>query len=84
VLLADVDGRLGRALALVLEGCAKAAAGKVDVLGVDVHVEATRLRIVVDVIPGEGFVEAIRPVICPLGGDVTVNETEVRLWLPRA
>ena len=84
VLLADVDGRLGRALALVLEGCAKAAAGKVDVLGVDVHVEATRLRIVVDVIPGEGFVEAIRPVICPLGGDVAVNETEVRLWLPRA
>jgi len=54
------------------------------VLGVDVHVEATRVRLVVDVMPGDGFVEAIRPVICPLGGDVTVNDMEVRLWLPRA
>lgn len=84
VLLADVDGRLGRTLALVFEGCAKALAGKGDVLAVDVHVEPTRVRLVLDVIPGEGFVEAIRPVICPLGGDVTVSESEVRLWLPRA
>jgi hypothetical protein len=84
VTVADVDGRLARALALVFEGCAKAAAGRTDVLGVAVHVEATRVRVAADVVPGDGFIEAIKPVVCPLGGDVVVDDAEVRLWLPRA
>jgi hypothetical protein len=42
------------------------------------------VRVAVDVVPGEGFVDAIRPVVCPLGGDVVVDNAEVRLWLPRA
>ena len=84
VTVADVDGRLARALALVFEGCAKAAAGRTDVLGVVVHVEPTRIRVAVDVGAGAGLVEAIKPVVCPLGGDVAVDDAEVRLWLPRA
>lgn len=84
VTLADVDGRLALSLALTFEGCAKAMAGRAEVLGVVVHVEPTRVRVTVDVVPGDGFTDAIKPVICPLGGDVVVDSGEVRLWLPRA
>ena len=74
VMLADVDGRLGRALALVFEGCAKALAGKGDVLAVDVHVEPTRVRLAVDAIPGEGFVEAI---LTPIAGNAAEHWSAV-------
>ncbi len=84
VMVADVDGRLSRALALAFEGCAKAIAGKEDVIAAAVHVEPTRVRIVLDAVPHKGFLEAVRPVICPLGGEVDVDDAEVRLWLPRA
>jgi len=84
VMLADVDGRLGRALALAFEGCAKAIVGKGDVIAAAVHVEPTRVRVALDAVPHQGFVDAVRPVICPLGGEVDVSDAEVRLWLPRA
>ena len=85
VVLADVHGRLARGLALVFEGCARSMSGKGDVLVVDVHVEATRVRLSITASLTTGFVEAVRPLICPLGGDLSVDEPgEVRLWLPRA
>jgi len=85
VMLADIDGRLAKALGLVFEGCARALGGKSDLLVVDVHVEPTRVRLSFDVAPTDGFIGAIKPLICPLGGDITVVEpAEVRLWLPRA
>lgn len=84
VLVADVDGRLGRALAICFEVCAKSLAGKADILGVDVHVEPTRVRLVLDAVPDDGLVDAVRPVLAPLGGDIVADAKEVRLWLPRA
>ena len=85
VMLADVDGRLAKALGLVFESCARALGGKSDLLAVDVHVEATRVRLSFGVEPGDGVLEATRPLVCPLGGDITgVEPAEVRLWLPRA
>jgi HAMP domain-containing protein len=84
VLVADVDGRLGRAIALAFEGCARGVAGKGDILGVAVHVEPTRVRLTLDTGVDDGLTDAIKPLIAPLGGDVAVGEKEVRLWLPRA
>ncbi len=84
VLVADVDGRLGRALAIAFEVCAKSLIGKSDILGVDVHVEPTRVRLVLDAVPDAGLVDSVRPVLAPLGGDIVVDLKEVRLWLPRA
>lgn len=84
VLVADVDGRLARALAIAFEVCAKALAGKSDILAVDVHVEPTRVRLALDAVPDQAFVDAIRPVLAPLGGDVSVDAKEARVWLPRA
>jgi len=84
VLVADVDGRLARALGLAFEACARGLAGKGDIVSVAVHVEPTRVRIVLDVGVEYGFVYAVRPLLAPLGGDVVTAEREVRLWLPRA
>jgi hypothetical protein len=53
-------------------------------VAVDVHVEDTRVRLRLDTSPDDGFVEAIRPLLAPLGGEVEVDDTEARLWLPRA
>jgi HAMP domain-containing protein len=84
VLVADVDGRLGRAIALAFEGCARSVAGKGDILGVAVHVEATRVRLTLDAGVDDGLVDAVKPLLAPLGGDVVTGDKEVRLWLPRA
>ena len=84
VVLADIGGRLVKALALVLEGCARGLAGKSELLAVDVHVEATRVRLCFEVAPSDGLIDVVRPLIGPLGGDILVVEGEVRLWLPRA
>jgi HAMP domain-containing protein len=84
VLVADVDGRLARALALTFEACAKSLVGKSDILGVVVHVEATRVRLVLDAALDAALVDAIKPVLAPLGGDIVVDDKEARLWLPRA
>jgi HAMP domain-containing protein len=84
VLVADVDGRLARALAIAFEACARSVAGKGDIVGVTVHVEPTRVRLVLDSGVDAGFVEAVKPLVAPLGGDVATGDREVRLWLPRA
>jgi HAMP domain-containing protein len=84
VLVADVGGRLGRAIALAFEGCARTVAGKGDIIGVVVHVEPTRVRLTFDAGVDDGLVDAVKPLVAPLGGDVAVGGKEVRLWLPRA
>jgi HAMP domain-containing protein len=84
VSVADVEGRLARAMAIVFEWVALSASGRVDVVGVDVHVEPTRVRMAFDAVPDDGVVEAVKPLIGSLGGDITLDDTEVRLWLPRA
>ncbi len=85
VMLADVGGRSAKALALVLEGCAREMGGTGNVLAVDVHVEPTRVRLTFDVAPTSDFIAAVKPIVGPLGGNITfVEPTEVRLWLPRA
>ncbi len=84
VLVADVDGRLARALALTFEACAKSLAGKSDILAVVVHVEPTRVRLTLDAEPDRALVDVVRPLISPLGGDLVIDDKGARLWLPRA
>jgi HAMP domain-containing protein len=84
VLVADIDGRLARAVALAFEGCARTVRGRGDLVGVSVHVEPTRVRLTLDAGADAGFVDGVKPLVGPLGGDVEVAEKEVRLWLPRA
>jgi HAMP domain-containing protein len=84
VLVADVDGRLSRALALVFEACGRSVVGKGDIVGVAVHVEPTRVRLLLDAGVDDGLVDAVKPLVAPLGGDVSTGDREVRLWLPRA
>ena len=84
VLVVDVDGRLVRALAFTFEACARAIAGKSDTLGVQVHVEPTRIRLGFDAIPDGALVERVRALLAPLGGDVVIDDKGARLWLPRA
>jgi hypothetical protein len=84
VLLADVDARLGHAVAMVIEACARSLSGKSDVLGVTVHVEPTRVRMLFDAGADAGVQDAVKPFIAPLGGNIVVDDKEVRLWLPRA
>jgi HAMP domain-containing protein len=84
VLVADVDGRCGHALALAFEAAAKALAGKGDILAVDVHVEPTRVRLALEALVPRDLESAVRPVIAPLGGDIAVDDHAVRVWLPRA
>ncbi len=84
VSVADVDGRLARAMAIVFEWVALSASGRVDVVGVDVHVEPTRVRMAFDAVPESGVKDAVKPLIGALGGDIVVDENEVKLWLPRA
>ena len=84
VLVVDVDGRLVRALAFTFEACARAIAGKSDTLGVQVHVEPTRIRLGFEASPDGALVERVRALLAPLGGDVVIDDKGARLWLPRA
>jgi len=84
VLVADVEGRLAHAVALTCEVCARALAGKSDVLEVDVHVEPTRVRLAFLAVADQGLVDTVRRIIAPLGGDIEIDSKEARLWLPRA
>ena len=84
VLVADAGGRLARALGLALEGCASSLQGRAHVLNVDVHVEETRVRLAFDAVPDSALIEVIRPLLLPVGGDVSIDGKEATLWLPRA
>ena len=82
VQVAEVGGRLLHALVILIEGCAKATDD--DVMSMDVHVEETRVRVIIDVEMDKGIGEMAGQLVMPLGGAVSVDEGESRLWLPRA
>lgn len=83
VLVADVAGRVPRALAACLDACARAADGRS--LGIESQVEATRVKLVIQAAAPPEAVMRILPLIEPLGGAVEVDgQRTTTVWIPRA
>lgn len=82
VLLAEVGGRLVHALVVLMEASAKATDD--EVMAMDVHVDETQVRVVMDVEVNKGVADVIAQLLVPLGGAVTLEDGESRMWLPRA
>ncbi|MCC7075110.1 MAG: HAMP domain-containing protein [Deltaproteobacteria bacterium] len=84
VMVADAADRVPRALALALDGCAQALAGRASTLCIDVKVDGTSVRLALDGELATDTVARIRPLLEPIGGGVSVQGGEATLWLPRA
>ncbi|MCP4503744.1 MAG: HAMP domain-containing protein [Deltaproteobacteria bacterium] len=80
--VANVQGSLEQALQLALEGCAESFHG--DELRFDVEVNGTRVGLAFDATLPAKSLEAIRPLLEPMGGAVDIAPGEVTLWFPRA
>ena len=85
VAVVDVDQRIRSAISAVLLGCARAVSGRQEILAVEVKVEPTRVRLVLQADPGAAVIDTVRPLLEPLGGDVRVDrEHSTTMWIPRA
>ncbi len=83
-MVADVGERLPRALAAVLEGCARTAQGRVTSVIVGVVVTATRVELQADVACDDAGVTRAQRLVEPLGGAARNDGQGAALWLPRA
>ncbi len=84
LLLADARHQLGEALGEALIAAVPALSPGQSTLRLEVHEEATRLRIRVGASISRAAIERIAARLAPLGGSVDIASGETTLWLPRA
>jgi len=80
----DAEGRLVSAIADILTAIVETPPSAGERLSVGVALEPTKVRLHFDCGLHSSTLDLIRPLIDPLGGEVTTNSLETTLWLPRA